>query len=189
MFYQCHVIFVRWSELISISNLFFVRKYFGSNTMTSTNFHDNRTCQTCESFINVELGTTKGNGEYRNSLLYLVEEVCRICSESPEKFMDCSTLNISIRLLVSHVQKLMQQLPVLSPSFTIRFHPIDNEENGNIWKNPRLQCRKSPPHPMHFMRILYHIYRLTSECGTHRSLAIVLCGRSLYMLDRFSRRS
>jgi hypothetical protein len=75
----------------------------------------------------------------RNSLLCLVEEVCRIRAESFEKLVDRSALDISIRLLVSHVQKLMQQLPVSSPSFTVWLHPVDNDSKatGPV-KEPRL---------------------------------------------------
>ena len=92
-----------------------------------------------ESFISVGLRVGRSQTGERNSLLCLLEEVCRIRAQSFEKLVDRSALDILIRLLVSHVQKLMQQLPVLSPSFTIWLHPVDGDskETGRV-KEPSL---------------------------------------------------
>ena len=124
-------------------------KCFESNIIF-TNFHHDRARETWESFISV--GLRVKNRKQGNSLLCLVEEVCRIRSESFEKLVDRSALDNSIHLLVSHIQRLMQQLPVLSPSFAIWLHPVGGDLKVAGPVKEQLAYTVVNPHPILSMR-------------------------------------
>jgi hypothetical protein len=120
----------------------------------------------------------------RNSLLCLVEEVCRIRAESLEKLVDRLTLDSSVHLLVSHVQRLMQQLAVLSPCFTRWLHPVNDDSKAAGPAKQPLAYAVVKPHPILCIRegpcTIWYVIRKYSQIHGHRAVrAVTIYARPL----------